>query len=144
MNDLPFGEEVFAEVRKNVMKRVTRPRRFVAAWALAATATVIAIVLLLIPRREELPLNAPPHRVAQAFQPTPPYPPEAQVGKPAPHDEAKKHHHKQPAVTEEPLRIELTTNDPDVRIIWITDRRTHEETGNDVPGLAAGDGRRSR
>jgi len=99
MNELPFGEEVFAEVRKNVMARITRPRRFAMAWAFAATAAaVIAIVLVVIPKREELPLNAPPRRVAQAFQPAPPYPTEAQTGKPAPHDRSGKHHHKQPAV----------------------------------------------
>jgi hypothetical protein len=140
MNELPFGEDVFAEVRKDVMARIARPRKVVPVWAYAAAAIAV-VIMLVYPKREELPVNAPAHpRVAQAFQPALPALDADWIVRATP---KPKKHHVRPAVIE-PVRIEIQTGDPDVRIIWISDRRTHETAGNDVPRSAAGDHRRGR
>ena len=143
-SQLPFGDDVLAEVRKNVMARVTRPRPWLAAWSLAATAAAIAvIVMLVIPRGEDFPVTVP-----GGLRARPTFTLRRTGSQPVPMNvravPKRKPHHRQPAIAEVPVRIELQTSDPDVRIIWISDRRNHEESGNDVVRPTAGDDRGSR
>ena len=131
----PLTDDDFAQIRSNVMAKIETPRRssLASRWAYAA---VIAGCLLIARVVSEKPV-APPRNAhvhagrSAGFQPAPVSRPEA--GGPAERSSAvpealpkavtaKKH---EPAPS--PMRIEIQTSDPDVRIIWIANQTPETE-----------------
>jgi hypothetical protein len=133
MNDfrgpLPLNDRDFAEVRRNVLAKIEK-RPPVIGWMLAAAAA-IALVFILVPREH---VRTPSHRLQarKAVQPPPVVaPPQlapVQIAEPV-----KKPKHKpepQPQLvadkgappSDEEIRMNIQTADPNVRIIWIARR----------------------
>jgi anti-sigma factor RsiW len=120
----PIAEAHFAAVRARVMTQVAgRQRRRVLAWigGLAAAATTVLVALLLRPAAV-LPL--PP--VAVRIPPPPPAPVLRAV-EPRPHPRVYRAARMKPPAPvpedDQPLVVKLYTNDPNVVIYWIADRR---------------------
>lgn len=148
--ELPLCDDDFAEIRRSVMATVTaRPRparrRTLLAFALGAAAIVALLAVGVsyvrrarAPERVEIASTTPP---ARAVVP-PPEPPRPVVSPPthpapvvvAPKTAPRRIHHRPsrpktpevalaslpPAARAEPVRIEIQTKDPNVRIIWIS------------------------
>ncbi|HJW95129.1 MAG TPA: hypothetical protein VJ901_16050 [Thermoanaerobaculia bacterium] len=119
MNDfrgpLPLTDRDFAAVRAKVLSAVEKRRgRLSYMPALAATAVVL-LVLLVMPRQDVEPMKPlPPPKVHVVVAPQP---------APAPIAEALSSSSKEPvAATHDcacDVTMNITTADPDVRIIWI-------------------------
>lgn len=116
----PLTDRDYAEVRHAVLQRIERRKWTVRVMQVSFAIVAIAVLgIALWPRRQTAPIvRAPQFATKQpsipvAQQPTP---------RPRNHVTHKRHHqrHAAPKPQEAPLRIELATNDPDVRIIWIT------------------------
>ena len=123
-DEMPLSADDFRAIRRSVMAAIeARRKRTVRAIQLAFAAIAIVIGVWIEWRK---PL-APPRRVevAHAIRPVPPVVAAAQSPKSAP-PPARRHHRKYrktvaPAASEAaPVRIELATADPDIRIIWIS------------------------
>lgn len=119
----PLRDADYAAVRARVIGEIAaRRRRW--RWALAFAATLAIALRLQMPKPQPHPQTAVPQWGADVLtgasstsqEPAP-------VRTPAPHKEAKK-----PAVVVpgEPVRIELHTSDPDIRIIWIVNPTKEE------------------
>ena len=131
----PLTEADFAQIRSNVMAKIETPRRSSLAlrWAYAA---VIAVCLLIARVVSEKPV-APPRSAdvhvgrSAGFQPAPISRPE--VGGPAERSSAvpralpKAVVATKPKTEPPPMRIEILTSDPDVRIIWIANQTPETE-----------------
>ena len=114
---VPFRDADYAAVRARVLADIHASRRRW-RWSLAlASAAMIAIALWLQmptePPKPKPPVSPWSAGALTRAAATPPRP--APVRSPASHREPK------PVATKpaEPLRIELHTSDPDIRIIWI-------------------------
>lgn len=124
-DQLPLSAEDFRTIRRSVLATIERRRvRRVRAVQLAFAAGLIAVGI-------QWPKPAPPRHVevipAHATRPAPGLviaaAQEPSGPKPPP---ARRHHRRHrktvaPAASEPaPMRIELATADPDIRIIWIS------------------------
>ena len=132
----PLTEADFAQIRSNVMTKIETPRRSSLAlrWAYAA---VIAGCLLIARVVSEKPAPVAPPRSAgvhvgrsAGFQPAPVSRPE--VGGPAERSSALPATPRavvatKPKTEPPPMRIEIQTSDPDVRIIWIANQTPETE-----------------
>jgi len=136
-DDVPLTEHDFAAIRGEVLQRVSRRRSsFAWIWAVAAIAIIVSLRLFVSPfgtpasspagrraSRPPSPQTAAAPRVETAAPHVQRQPPSADT---APQHVAAarrpRHHHEQPRLAR-PHAIELVTANPDIRIIWITDRR---------------------
>ena len=133
----PLTEADFAQIRSNVMAKIATPRRSSLAlrWAYAVVIAGCLLIARVVSEKPVAPRNADVHVGRSAgFQPAPVSRPE--VGGPAERSSAlptspealpkavaaKKH---KPAAA--PMRIEILTSDPDVRIIWIANQTPETE-----------------
>jgi hypothetical protein len=131
-NELPFGDDELRAIREQVMNRIAQKPRRGPAWLgmfLRASLVAAALVLLVVrPMRENVPVVVPlathtPLVVARAPIVTPPteHPlprPKRVSRRPRPIE----HTEPPPASAESapaPVRIELQTSNPDIRILWI-------------------------
>ena len=122
--DAPLTQSDYARIRANVLSQTRSSARL---WrASLALATTIAAIALLIPKRPALPTTPPRNAGVHAgrsagFQPALPSlaAAEPELGGPAVRRTAvpRKPRKREP---QQPMRIELQTTDPDIRIIWIT------------------------
>jgi len=123
-DEMPLTDRDFADIRASVMQTIEtqRSRR---VFLIRAAAAVMAIVAA-VHRPEKTPVKT----IVQAR------PPAVVVASAAPPPKTHRHHrrakHHKPVVVaakEEatPIRLELETADPDIRIIWITN--SSESTG---------------
>jgi len=134
-DDVPLTERDFAAIRGEVLQRVSRRRSsFAWVWAVAAIAIIVSLRLFVPPfgtpasspagRRASRPpspqTSAAPRveTTAVLVQRRPP------AAKTAQHVAVVRRspHHPHPRLAR-PHAIELVTANPDIRIIWITDRR---------------------
>lgn len=144
-SQLPFGEDVLAQIRKDVLTRIEREQRVGRRWlgmflraSLAASALLFLVSLPFLrepaPRvdvtGDELPVAragspipenpaqlAARHSQPEASAPTPPHPKRARR-RPVARTEPP------PSTQPEVVRIELQTSDPDVRIIWFANQNS--------------------
>lgn len=119
----PLTDRDYAAVRHAVLQRIERRRWAVRALQVSFALVAIAVLgIALWPRKQatQPPIISKPE-IATVQQPShiATQQPTARPRNPVTH---KRHHHQRPTAKppETPLRIELATNDPDVRIIWIT------------------------
>jgi hypothetical protein len=135
----PLNDDDFAAIRRDVMTAIAarNERRLfpiVMRYAIAA-AVIIAIGIVLVPRRVATPAAATPAKrpvvIASAPAPSPApivapvttQPPIARVAH-------RPRHHRAPHIelARQNIRVEFRTSDPDVRIIWIASQ-TPPQTG---------------
>jgi hypothetical protein len=112
----PLTDADYEAIRANVLARIKRPR--VAPIRRFALAASIAALLIVRPTTETPPPPSHPHPR--------PIPVEEQAPSPiqqrttiAAHRHHHRHHRK-PTPRHPPMRIEIATADPDVRIIWLS------------------------
>ena len=148
----PLTDRDYAEIRARVHAQLTRERRQRVAWRVAAAAAILAAALLLRAPHVTFPEDAP--RVTTATFPdapgsataraldaaqtagTVPTAPEtaAAISPETPRRRSRAASHPIAAVKRDapqpsppqPLRLEIETADPDVRIIWIINPSTEE------------------
>jgi len=122
---VPLTEDDYASIRASVHAELSaRRRRRQFALALATAATLAFALWLQTPKPAHIPPPEPRNtqwsaRVLTRDVPSSPQP--APAITPALH-RAPTQLHKEPhrkAVQPDPIRIELHTHDPDIRIIWI-------------------------
>lgn len=115
---LPLTDDDFAAIRRNVMAEVRRKRTPV--WIALPIAAAIALAFVLWPAKEtrevaQIPVAAVSRPAASITQDSAPRTQHsvhvAQARTPA-HQPARRRR-------SEPMRIEMQTSDPNVRIIWI-------------------------
>jgi hypothetical protein len=125
----PLTDRDYAEVRQAVMQRIERRKWTVRALQVSFAIVAIAVAgIALWPRKQTAPIAGAPPQVAVTQQPSTPVTQQPQTTTARPRNQAtrathvtrKRNHHKRAVPKPEPLRIELATADPDVRIIWIT------------------------
>jgi len=129
-SQLPFGEDVLVQIRKDVMTQIERDAR---PWmgiflrATIATSALLLFVSLPVIRREK-PVASSELRVAREASPVRPAQLATRNSQPEPVITPTSHRvRRRPIKRTEPVppepaevRIELQTSDPDVRIIWFT------------------------
>jgi hypothetical protein len=156
--ELPFDDEILAEVRGRVMEQVTAERPARRGWGmfvLRAAAVVVVLAIIVIGVRLRTRHDGPAEHVAAASHSQPiaviaPLPQSQTAARPVTPEHSpsvvRKHHHRrqEPAQTERvevasaarpdspavPIHMEIYTNDPNVRIIWIVD---HEADSDPAP-----------
>lgn len=116
--EVPLTDADFAEIRRNVLMKVSRRQTHAGRWMALAAAAAVAVVLFVPSQDVSVPVTVsnPRPAVISVGQP-----PAVQAAEPAaPHVEAavprKKRSRRAPSA---PVRMEFQTADPDVRIIWI-------------------------
>jgi cytoskeletal protein RodZ len=148
-NELPLTDRDFANVRKSVMAAIeTRQARRV--WTIRAMRLAFAVLVLaagawwmirptavpaiappnsIAPQTAQAPNNTTPPPLQQLETPQQPAAPSLVATRDQHHNRttwtaSRRQHHQTPvheiATLTEPLRLELRTDDPDIRIIWIT------------------------
>lgn len=144
-DEMPLTDRDFAGVRKSVMATI-EARRTHRAWTLRAMQLAFAVLALLVgvwwmtrttniprttaphPQAPEMAANTSTDQAANRLSPIFNLPSHVAT-RDLHHDRApriasRRQHHHTPvheiAVLTEPLRLELRTDDPDIRIIWIT------------------------
>ena len=134
---LPLTDADFTRIRANVMAEVRSSRRPSLLWRLAFAAAVAAFAfwrLFHIPAIEVIPPALPQVALTTTI-PVPPLPAPVSVDSapagtesapPAVHVARHRKARRRPAIeavrtveTPEPVRIEIRTSDPDIRIIWL-------------------------
>jgi hypothetical protein len=130
----PLSEEDFVAIRRNVMAAIATRKRFfpIAIRFAFAAAVVIAIGVAFIARQPAPPviaarpvLDKPPIAVATIAPPT-------AVGVVAHHPRHRRATHPRAeyaAASQQNIRVEFRTSDPDVRIIWIASQTPSTTTG---------------
>ena len=120
--EMPLTDRDFASIRQSVMATIER-RRSQRAFAIRAAGLTLALVVVFFVAmrmtKEDDVVVAPvrhatfhkPASVGQTFLSDPPKTSQTRMSGP--------HHKRTTHKPEAPIRIELTTADPDVRIIWI-------------------------
>jgi len=124
-DEMPLTDRDFADIRASVMQTIEtqRSRRVFLIRAAAAVMAIVAAV--------HWPEKTPVKTIVQARPPAVvvvSMPPPSPI--PRPHHRPRKHHHQPVVAAKEeatPIRLELETADPDIRIIWITN--SSESTG---------------
>jgi len=125
---LPLKDRDFAEVRARVLEKIERRHAPIVGWALA-TAAVIALIIILIPRPH--PQVVQPARAQRkpapaivAPRPTAPMPEPVQVAEPVKTPKPKPVQvvadKGAPPSRDEEITMNIQTSDPNIRIIWIT------------------------
>jgi len=123
-DEVPLHDRDFVNIRAQVMRHVSRPRRASWGWAVAVAAMLVVVVVLWPRGADQRSQPAPLIRASRTFSPrggvkavqvTAAVPVVKVVHRP--HRKARPH----PAVVAlaKPSVIELHTSNPDVRIIWI-------------------------
>ena len=130
--DPPLTDDDFARIRASVMatiaKRNARPGWiFALRFAIAAAIVVIVSLVAFRPDRPIAPGGPGPSPARRPATPTPVAIAPLQVTPPL--LPAKPHRHKHPepvaiAAAAPDMSIQLETGNPDIRIIWIMNRRT--------------------
>lgn len=150
-SEVPLRDSDYAAIRARVRAEIARPeqRRFFPLFlrfAFAAMVVALLIAVLVVPRRGEVPVpqvekrepapapapvplkNTPPPLVAQRVEEPPaPAAPAPRVTAARPKRRAPQRS-TAPVQIAEPMRIEMQTADPDVRIIWIVPSETARES----------------
>lgn len=119
----PLTDRDYADVRHAVLQRIERRRWTVHALQVSFAILAIAVLgIALWPRKEEVNVVKAPPEIAMQQQPSIAATQQPATPRPRNPVTRKRHHrkHAPPPLQPTPLRIELATNDPDVRIIWIT------------------------
>ena len=121
----PIAPSHYAAVRARVLAELEHSRRRVwrQIWAAALSAAAILILFLLFPRTAQTPAT-----VGRAFRPVAALPSGAPAGRPAAARKsrptlARRAIRKPAPVQHEPLVVKLLTDDPNVIIYWIADRK---------------------
>lgn len=130
-NELPFGDAELRAIRAQVMNRIAQEPRRGSRWLgmfLRASLAAAALVLLVVrPTQEHAPnvptrvvespspqvVESPSRRVVVKESPSPP---PRRKPRPAVQRASRPEEESVPA----PVRIELQTSNPDIRILWIT------------------------
>jgi hypothetical protein len=130
----PLSEEDFAAIRRNVMVSIaTRKRFFPIAMRFAfAAAVVIAVGVVFVSRPvpkiiEKQPVVAEKPPIAAAAI-TPPLVTPVAAHHPR-HRRATHPRVEYASATQQNIRVEFRTSDPDVRIIWIASQTPSTTTG---------------
>lgn len=125
-SEQPLSDEDFARIRREVLARTSAKPRIGLAFRLAFATLVVALVMILWPRREATvqPIHTTPQVITKA-QPVAPVITHTQQQPPAVVATVRKtpHHHRRhhdAPPQQLAMRMELQTSDPDIRIIWIT------------------------
>jgi hypothetical protein len=127
--DLPLSDGDFARIRESVLAAIetrrARRTRIVRVTQISLLLLLVIVVAMRLPSRDEAiapvkraTLHRPP-AVAVAVA----------VSQPAPQPRPARRHHT--PKNDAPIRIELTTEDPDVRIIWIAS--SNESSTGETP-----------
>jgi hypothetical protein len=135
-DELPFGDDALREIRGNVMKKIEDERPSPRWLGLFVRATLVAAVLLLLvvrPARVVPPANVPAANRSVKFTlheqrhpdvaPIQPFLPLQTPLQTMHRPRRIKRIEPAPASAESnpaPIRIELQTSNPDIRILWIT------------------------
>jgi hypothetical protein len=124
MTKPPLTDADYAAVRKSVLQKIERRTWTLRTFQLAFAMLVFVFGSWWLARTKTThePRITPAPKQFIAQQPGNPVV-TPQPRNPVTHIAKKRHHHKPTHVHPEPqapLRIELATNDPDIRIIWIT------------------------
>jgi len=134
----PFSPNEMGELRRRVWSRIEQGRggtifgRSGRSWntAALAAAAAMAVLAFLLPWRPTRPSSPPlvrdgiaavPSRPAAAILPQPQAPAPRIARRPAPDRPGRV------AEPAEPVRIELSTSDPDVRIVWLVGPAADQE-----------------
>jgi len=130
----PLSEEDFAAIRRNVMTTIaTRKRFFPVAMRFAfAAVVVIAIGVALVARRPAAPVISTKPVVTKAPIAVATIAPPPIVRVAAPHPRHRRAAHPRieyAAASQQNIRVEFRTSDPDVRIIWIASQTSSTTTG---------------
>ena len=132
----PLTEADFAQIRSNVMAKIETPRRSSLAlrWAYAAVIAVCLLIARVVSEKPAPPRNADVHVGRSAgFQPAPVSrpvvggPAERSSALPTPKALPRAVVATKPKTEPPPMRIEILTSDPDVRIIWIANQTPETE-----------------
>jgi hypothetical protein len=131
-NELPLGDDDFRAIRRSVLQQIERPSSHWLGTFLRASLVAAALVLLLVRPTEETVPERPSRPVVESPTiPAPPSPSTTRRLADSPPRVATHHRtpprrrpiRHQPSPLEwaaTPLRIELHTSNPDIRILWIT------------------------
>jgi len=138
MREAPLTDADYAAIRRNVLAAINPKRRFSLAFRLAFAAIVVTFAVLITPRPSppQIPMTVDRAKLAVATPPPitnsqPPTPNHQSPQHPAPSTQhpAPGPRHSAPNAPSPlpPVRIEIQTSDPDVRIIWIANQTVSTE-----------------
>lgn len=126
---VPLTDADYAAVRRNVLAAMKPKPRFSLAFRLAFAAILVTFAVLLTPRPEapQIPMTIERAKLVAATPPpvTIHQPPITKV--PMTQHAAPSTQHPVSPVPQPPVRIEILTSDPDVRIIWIANQTVTTE-----------------
>ena len=136
LGQVPLRDADYTRIRANVMAKVQQRDRLDHAWRLAFAMIIAAFSYVAFRPTENVVAPAPGHSTRIVIAATEPVPAEhsapstqhAAPSLPVHHKSLRAHPRATLAKTAitEPMRIEIQTADPDVRIIWITDNSVED------------------
>lgn len=118
--DVPLGDEDFLAIRRNVMQQIAAPRsNWLGVFLRASFAVALMVFFVTRVVERPAPLAEIPKRTPIVI---------AEKHKP---EKPKRAHHRKPKkepvqIAAAPVRIELHTSNPDIRILWITNPESGE------------------
>ena len=137
LGPVPLRDADYTSIRANVMAKVQHRGRLDNAWRLAFAMIIAAFSYVAFRPMEDVVAPAPGHSTKIVLAATEPTPVEHSAPStqhsappllPVHHKSRRAHPRASLAKTaiSEPMRIEIQTADPDVRIIWITDNSVED------------------
>lgn len=132
---VPLTDADYAAVRRNVLAKLETQRarpRFSAAFRLAFATIVVTFAALITPRPSApIPMTVIRAEIETVMTPTPVTKPQSPITIPHSTRHTARSTRPRPVVPPRapapPIRLEILTSDPDVRIIWIANQTVSTE-----------------
>jgi hypothetical protein len=137
---VPLRDSDYAAIRARVLAEIAHEQQRRPSWrfafAFAAAVLVVAVLTISRPTPAPAPVGVaravllhphPPLLIARAITPPTVETPAPRAPRPAPSPIPKKPRQPETIAAAEPMTIEIHTEDPDVRIIWIVNPETTRE-----------------